>query len=229
MNCFDEKCLEVVCAVGAWLLDSCKLTFPQSVAAFSGAWFAFVFNRRYEEKKKLAAEIEQLSRCFYDCWRLLRNMVIFWGNFNILLEQSLNGKKVSIKLPLFAMDFDVSNFDFLHRYSSEFYDNLQQLKIEIATFYVSAQNAVEDPETYQGEICANYWFCLAKIQVTMENLDRYSAKFYKRHFLTDEMKNNFKNIEGEYQRFCSAKSDISGVDKIVEEVKKIKADWRLEF
>lgn len=85
---------------------------------------------------------------------------------------------VLIKLPVFEK-FDVSTLDFLHRNSGKFYDNLQQLKIEINIFYVLSQNAVEDPVAYQGEICSNYWFCLAKVQATMENLDRYSSKFYK--------------------------------------------------
>lgn len=93
------------------------------------------------------------------------------------------------------MDLDISNFDFLHRNSGKFYDNLQQLKIEINIFYVLAQNTVEVPQDYQGEVCANYWLCFSKTQVTMENLDRYSSKFYKRHFLTDEIKDNFKDIE----------------------------------
>lgn len=228
MNCIDENLVEVLNAMGRGLLDFCKSAFPQLVAAFLGAGFAFYFNWRNEESKKRAVEIERLSRCSYDCFLLLRNLNIFWRNFNILLEKSLKGGG-SIKLPLLAMDLDISNFDFLHRNSGKFYDNLQQLKIEINIFYVLAQNAVEDPVAYQGEICSNYWFCLAKLQATMENLERYSAKFYKRHFLTDEMKIDFKNIESEYRCFCSAKSNIPGVDKIVEDVKNIKKDWRLEF
>lgn len=135
-----------------------------------------------------------------------------------MLGRQLEKIPVLIKLPVFEK-FDVSILDFLHRNSGKFYDNLQQLKIEINIFYVLAQNAVEDLVAYQGEICSNYWFCLAKVQATMENLDRYSSKFYKRHFLTDEIKDNFKDIE----------LNILGVGKIIDNVKNIKNGWRLEF
>lgn len=58
MDCIDEKCLEIACAVGAGLLDFCKSAFPQLVAAFAGVGFAFYFNWIYLKSQKKQIEIE---------------------------------------------------------------------------------------------------------------------------------------------------------------------------
>ena len=208
---------------------------PIFLSTFFGALAAFVCSAIYEYYKDRTRRKALLTTYFHNLFTALRNLTIFANNAQNTLTQVKTNTNYLRFPPIKNIEFDFHEEDlsFVQKHHNSFFDSLIQLKIELNTMHELGELYKETREIQFLYDIHNRIFALAwQITITMQNVNKYMLKYYKKDLTTQPIKDGWNNVDkqcDEWFENLKTWSNQALVEVIMNSIKTIKESWPIEF
>ncbi len=205
------------------------------LSTFFGALAAFLCSAVYERYKNRTQRQELLTTYFHNLFTALRNLTIFANN----AQNTLNQVKINpnyLRFPPIKniqFDFHEEDLAFVQKNHDSFFDSLIQLKIELNTMHELGELYKETREIQFLYDIHNRIFALSwQIVITMQNVNNYMKKYYKKDLTTKPIIDGWNNVDkqcDEWFENLKTWSNQALVEVIMNSIKTIKESWPIDF
>lgn len=205
------------------------------LSTFFGALTAFLCSAIYEYYKDKSHRKALLITYFHNLFTALRNLTIFANNAqNVLTQVKINPNYLRFP-PIKNIEFDFHEEDlaFVQKEHNSFFDSLIQLKIELKTMHELGELYKETREIQYLYDIHNRIFALAwQITITMQNVNKYMQKYYKKDLTTKPIIDGWNNVDKQCEDWITNLQTLSNkalVEVITNSIKTIKESWPIDF
>jgi hypothetical protein len=222
-----------------WYIRLLTDAIMPTVCTFIGGFLMYLISLNKENKRQTEKEKKILIRYLYNINYAMRNIAIFYNNIDLILKWKDNPNmpcEVKNKdIPNENINFNFNEMDlaFLADKNHVFYENILQLKTELAVIYGYSlkYNKYHTKENI-NDIVFSIWALFPKLLATMENINNYLIKYYKNETLiVGHIKDNFDTIEKHFNEKIKLieEKKISMPREQIEALKETREGWTIDF
>ena len=214
--------------------------FTTLSATAIGALIAIVVSIIIESKRQDKANETELINYFYNLNTALRNISHFVYNLETVKKiYNDNGLLMVLPISTINFNFNESKLSFVQPFNYVFFENINQIKIELNMLYELGMSYKEKPDSQMlNEISHSTVTISNQIVMTMKNINNFLKTYMEKETLIDnQCTENFNQVDiytADFKKLIILESqqnnnDMTFVEKFEQEIHSIKTGWKIEF